>query len=146
MSSLCGPGYTLEETIEIMRDVVDTGNCDRMFLETYYYLKKLSEYRGIGTLQECRTAMEYWKYLRERRCGLDAVIEKCMQYEQIGTVEECRKAVEKHKAKVLCDSAEKYADGKCVGYGKSETDDEPCEMCKRCNLYIGYEELESEEE
>ena len=59
-----------------------------------------------------------------------------------GTVEECREAVEKQKPKKLCDSAEKYADGKCVGYGKSEMDDEPCEMCKRCNSYIGFEESE----
>lgn len=60
-----------------------------------------------------------------------------------GTVEECREAVEKQK--VFCDSAEKCADGKCVGYGKSEMDDEPCEICKRCKSYSGREELESEE-
>ena len=56
-----------------------------------------AEYVSIGTVEECRTAMKYWKYLRERRCGLDAVVEKCMQYEQIGTVKECREAVKKRK-------------------------------------------------
>ena len=50
--------------------------------------------------------------------------------------------VEKRKA--FCDSAEKCADGKCVGYGKSEMDDEPIEMCKRCKSYVGFEESEEE--
>ena len=68
--------------------------------------------------------------------------EELEQYRAIGTVEECRKAVEKQKRR--CDSAEKCADGKCVGYGKSEMDDEPCEMCKRCKSYTGFEESEEE--
>lgn len=72
------------------------------------------------------------------------LITRLKQYQNIGTVEECREAVEKQK--VFCKSAEKYADGKCTGYGKSEMDDEPCEMCKGCNLYSGYEELESGDE
>lgn len=58
MSDLYGFGYTLEETIKTMRDVIDTGNHDRMFLDTYYWLKMLSEYREIGTVEECREAME----------------------------------------------------------------------------------------
>ena len=28
---------------------------------------------------------------------------------------------------------------KCVGLGKSETDDEPCEVCKGCKLNAYYE-------
>ena len=54
------------------------------------------------------------------------------QYRAIGPVEECREAVEKQKA--LCESAEKHADGKYIGYGKSEMDDEPIEICKRCKI------------
>ena len=69
-------------------------------------------------------------------------LKEIQQYRAIGTVEECRKAVEKQK--VFCESAEKYADGKCIGYGKSEMDDEPIEMCKRCKSYIGFEESEEE--
>ena len=103
-------------------------------------LEEILEYRRIGSLIECRDAMELWKARQE----LDAKIERCMEYEKIGTVEECREAVEKRKT--FCDSAEKYADGKCIGYGKSEIDDEPCEICKGCNFYVGYGELESEEE
>ena len=154
MSSSCGPGYTLKETIEIMRDVIATGNCDRMFLETYYYLKKLSEYREIGTLQECRTAMEYWRYLRERRCGLDAVVEKCMQYEQIGTVEECRKAVKKNKAKKIiirdwnptkcptCDHELSTSLGD--GYYKHPTFLERCPECGQAIQWKNLEEMEDE--
>lgn len=54
MSDLYKFGYTLDETIKTMRDVIDTGNHDRMFLDTYYWLKMLSEYREIGTVEECR--------------------------------------------------------------------------------------------
>ena len=67
-------------------------------------LKEIQQYREIGTVEECRTAMDYWKYLRERHCGLDAVVEKCMEYEKIGTVEECREAMEKQKPQKPKDS------------------------------------------
>ena len=61
MSDLYKFGYTLEETIKTMRDVIDTGNHDKMFLDTYYWLKMLSEYREIGTVEECREAVEKQK-------------------------------------------------------------------------------------
>lgn len=54
-------------------------------------LEEILEYRRIGSLNECRDAMEFWKTRQE----LDAKIEKYMEYEKIGTVEECREAVEK---------------------------------------------------
>lgn len=57
MSDLYKFGYTLYETIKTMRDVIDTGNHDRMFLDTYYWLKMLSEYREIGTVEEFREAV-----------------------------------------------------------------------------------------
>lgn len=28
----------------------------------------------------------------------------------------------------------------CIGYGRAEKDDEPCEMCKKCRFCSGYEE------
>ena len=99
-------------------------------------LEEIQQYREIGTVKNLKLL-----------CSLFWLVgfQELAEYRQIGTVEVCKKAVEKQKQKALCDSAEKYSDGKCVGYGKSETDDEPCEMCKRCNLYTGHEELESEE-
>ena len=39
-----------------------------------------------------------------------------------------------------CTTAEKTADGKCVGYQKSDIDDEPAEMCMECSrnqFYVG---------
>ena len=30
----------------------------------------------------------------------------------------------------------------CLGFGRSEIDDEPCEICKKCKLYMGYYEDE----
>ena len=61
MSDLYKFGYTLDETIKTMRDVIDTGSHDKMFLDTYYWLKMLSEYREIGTVEECREAAEKQK-------------------------------------------------------------------------------------
>lgn len=31
-------------------------------------------------------------------------------------------------------------DGKCEGFGTSKNDDEPCEICKECNLNVYYED------
>lgn len=31
-------------------------------------------------------------------------------------------------------------DGKCDGFQKSSNDDEPCEICKKCNLNTFYED------
>lgn len=35
--------------------------------------------------------------------------------------------------------------GKCVGFTKSETDDEPCEICKECRLNSTFEPLKPAE-
>lgn len=69
MSYLYKFGYTLDETIKTMRDVIDTGNHDRMFLDTYYWLKMLSEYREIGTVEECRGAAEKQT---QKKCAIDS--------------------------------------------------------------------------
>ena len=54
-----------------MRDVIDTGNHDRMFLDTYYWLKMLSEYREIGTVEECREAVEKQKGMQVNEIHVD---------------------------------------------------------------------------
>lgn len=43
-----------------------------------------------------------------------------------------------HDSYTICSSAEKSADGMCNGYGQSENDDEPIEICKNCDRYVGY--------
>lgn len=40
---------------------------------------------------------------------------------------------------VLCDAIEKDEHGKCEGYQKSETNDDPAEMCMECTKNIFYE-------
>ena len=47
------------------------------------------------------------------------------------------------KHHVDCDAAEKRPSG-CVGYGRGFNDDEPCETCKACPKYNGYEAGELE--
>lgn len=61
MSDLYGFAYTLDETLKTMEDVISTGNHDGMFLDTYYWLKTLKEYQEIGTVEECREAVEKQK-------------------------------------------------------------------------------------
>ena len=77
MSDLYKFGYTLDETIKTMRDVIDTGNHDRMFLDTYYWLKMLSEYREIGTVEECRGAVEKQKAIKPEASDSDFDYYKC---------------------------------------------------------------------
>lgn len=40
---------------------------------------------------------------------------------------------------VDCMSAERQADGKCLGYGRGENDDEPCAQCSNCPQCTAYE-------
>jgi len=44
------------------------------------------------------------------------------------------------RRQLLCDEAEKLADGKCRGYQKSFHNDEPATMCETCKQNIFYEE------
>ncbi len=53
--------------------------------------------------------------------------------------EEC----EGGEVKPDCTRAEKYTDGTCLGYGKSEVDDESTEVCKKCTKQASCE-VESE--
>ena len=41
-----------------------------------------------------------------------------------------------------CENAGKTSDGKCIGYQKNRSDDEPAEMCKGCKENQFYEEDE----
>lgn len=42
-----------------------------------------------------------------------------------------------------CEHAEKH-NGKCLGYQKSEWNDEPTEQCERCEFYEGLKDGEQE--
>lgn len=121
-------------------------------------LKEIQQYREIGTVEELKTAMEYWKYLRERRFGLDNVIEKCVEYEQIGTVEEFREAVElltneeverykrlkeRDTAKAPIDADEDYGFFTCPSCGEAiyaSDDFESHKFCLNCGQRIQWRE------
>lgn len=53
------------------------------------------------------------------------------------TKEEAVEAWNKRVVLPDCESAEKQGD-KCLGYGKSEYDDEPCDICKVCSNQSSY--------
>ncbi len=61
MNELYGFGYTIDETLKTMKDTIDTGNHDRMFLDTYYWLEMLKDYMQIGTVKKCQEAVEKQK-------------------------------------------------------------------------------------
>lgn len=64
MSDLYGFGHTIDETLKTMKETIDVGECDRMFVDTYHWLKILKDYIQIGTVEECRAAMEKQKPVR----------------------------------------------------------------------------------
>ena len=115
-------------------------------------LEEILEYRRIGSLIECRDAMEFWKTRQE----LDAKIEKCMGYEKIGNVEECREAVEKQKKKAPIYEGDGYADGHIVYdiwvcpscEAKYEVDCDDFDYCPKCGQAINknLEGIEYEED
>jgi N-methylhydantoinase A/oxoprolinase/acetone carboxylase beta subunit len=41
-----------------------------------------------------------------------------------------------------CEGIAKDKNGKCLGYCYSETDDEPIDVCKNCELYESYEDAD----
>jgi hypothetical protein len=43
---------------------------------------------------------------------------------------------------VDCEGIAKDKNGKCLGYCHSETDDEPIDVCKNCELYESYEDAD----
>ena len=94
--------------------------------------------------EECSVYLEGGIACREVARVAISALEEIQQYREIGTVEECREAVKNYKS-IVCSSAEKDSDGKCLGYGKSDIDDEPCKICKNCKESTGYlEGMENE--
>ena len=94
--------------------------------------------------KESDLALAYRVKRQEAHNVAISALKEIQQYREIGTVEECREAVKNYKS-IVCSSAEKDSDGKCLGYGKSDIDDEPCKICKNCKESTGYlERMENE--
>ena len=108
---------------------------------------ELDGYKEIGTVEECKDAMNLWKRLKEAGNNLYKVLAKCSEYERIGTVKECREAVEKQKAKKPVE--DKYHHNCCpncgwIVSGESGYGEEFCPHCENCGQAISWEESEEE--
>ena len=107
--------------------------------------KELEQYREIGTVEECKTAMELQKHLKGADNNLYKVLVKCSEYEQIGTVKECREAMEKQKPKKPHRNYKKFSGlwCKCGWYlGQKQCLD--IKYCPNCGQAIRWEESEGE--
>ena len=108
-------------------------------------LKEIQQYREIGTVEECKTAMELQKHLKGADNNLYKVLVKCSEYERIGTAEECRGAVEKQKPKKPHRNYKKFSGlwCKCGWYlGQKQCLD--IKYCPNCGQAIRWEESEEE--
>ena len=92
--------------------------------------EELEQYREIGTVEECKTAMELQKHLKGADNNLYKVLVKCSEYERIGTAEECREAVEKQKP----EKPEIYTD---TIQTISSSFNRDVYLCSRCGQFIG---------
>lgn len=86
--------------------------------------KELDEYKEIGTVEECREAVEK---------------QKRQKYGTEGQVNRMKMTYENCSLQKRIGRAGKDGNGMCMGFGRSDTDDEPCEICKKCKLYTGNE-------
>lgn len=111
-------------------------------------VKKLEEYEAIGTVDEVKEAMAFYRNVKES--SMRAIMEKCVEYEKIGTVEECRAAVEKEKPKKPDYEGDGYADGHMV-YDtwvcpccetRYEVDYDDYKYCPNCGQAIDWSEEE----
>ena len=57
-------------------------------------------------------------------------------------VVECEDDEENCSLQKKIGEAGKDGNGMCMGFSRSEIDDEPCEICKKCKLYTGNDEDE----
>ena len=87
-------------------------------------LREILQYREIGTVEECREAVEKQKW---------------QKYGTEGQVNRMKRTYENCSLQKRIGRAGKDGNGMCMGFGRSDTDDEPCEICKKCKLYTGNE-------
>lgn len=85
---------------------------------------ELDTYKEIGTVEECREAVEKQKW---------------QKYGTEGQVNRMKRTYENCSLQKRIGRAGKDGNGMCMGFGRSDTDDEPCEICKKCKLYTGNE-------
>lgn len=97
---------SLEHVLNVIHCGIDESKVIRVALKDCEIVEmqtsaseKLQQYREIGTVDEVKEAIAFYKNTKES--SMREIVEKCAEYEKIGTINECRAAVEKQKAKAL---------------------------------------------
>lgn len=68
------------------------------------------------------------------------VLRKWQKHGTEGRVNRMKRTYENCSMQRKHGEAGKDANGFCLGFGRGESDDEPCEICKKCKLYTGNED------
>lgn len=99
----------------------------------------------IAALKEANLDAESAIYLmHEMELGADIYLKEAAEKDQEIAALKAENERLKVAGYVDCATAERGADGKCLGY--AAVADEPCEVCKNCDLCeFGYKQLELEE-
>ena len=107
----------------------------------------------MSKLNETISKLEAWI---DDQNAMDTEIDACIVADALELLKEQKELLEKKQhdidqmcvensrlkhllndGKPNCEAAEKSTAG-CLGYGKSSTDDEPCEVCKNCPKQQSY--------
>lgn len=147
-------GLTPQE-IEDIKTILDVDGDGKSGEDTLKDLLELMQYRKTGLTPEEITELER-KYLNDEHeyCGeygtdecqfayrIDKLQQECDFWEREAK-KNCSKLGEQRikLQQVDCEGIAKDKNGKCLGYCYSETDDEPIEKCKNCELYESYEDI-----
>ena len=124
--------------------------------DKYSVFSKLAAYEDTGLTPDDVTELER-KYLNDEHeyCG-EYGTDDCQFAYRIDKVKQERDFWEREAKKYCaalgeqrikfqqpdCDKISKQKNGKCLVYCYSETDDEPIDACKYCELYESYEDAD----
>lgn len=109
-------------------------------------IKILRQYQK-PTDEAVAEAIEFWEKIKRQsiRCIKQSQNGKSYQVNLLPTLDNAYAldlaitALRQMRTEPDCSTAE-WQGGYCLGYGKSDTDDEPCEVCKACPKQASYEE------
>ena len=88
-------------------------------------------------MNELERAVQWLEYLLQvKEANVRAYPHRA---QDVGAVHHCRVLLDALRNKPDCSTAE-WQGGYCLGYGRSEQDDEPCEVCKACPKQASYED------
>lgn len=110
--------------------------------EITYFVDIEGELLKIGLADNNRLFAKYHSdtdFIAHAREDIPYLLDRLEQAE--AEVERLREALEiAQQGYVDCMSAERQTNGACLGYGRSDCDDEPCEQCRECPQNSAYEQ------